>query len=109
MRNKLPILLALILMVIAAMPWLRSLESQRWGLPTGETTVPPPEQAVVPANSALAAQGVEEPEEYVACPAIDFPACGTSSASPAEPGPGFEADEWGAWRKWTARPIATRS
>ena len=45
MRNKLPILLALILMAVAAMPWLRSLESQRGARPTGATTVPPPEQA----------------------------------------------------------------
>jgi hypothetical protein len=46
MRNKLPIFFALILMAIAAMPWLRSLESQRWSFPTSATTVPPPEQAI---------------------------------------------------------------
>ena len=42
MRNKLPILLALILMAIAAMPWLRSLESQQWSSPTSTTTYLPP-------------------------------------------------------------------
>jgi hypothetical protein len=46
MRSKLPILLALVLMAVATMPWLRSLESQRWSLPSGPTTVPPPEQAI---------------------------------------------------------------
>ena len=50
MRNKLPILLALILMVVAAMPWLRSLESQRWSMSGSTTTVPPPEQCRYPVN-----------------------------------------------------------
>jgi hypothetical protein len=40
MRNKLPILLALVLAAIAAIPWLRSLSWQRMVL--GQTTVPPP-------------------------------------------------------------------
>jgi hypothetical protein len=52
MRNKLPILLALILMTAAAMPWLRSLESQRWSFSTRTTTVPPPEHPVIQAISA---------------------------------------------------------
>lgn len=42
MRNKLPILLALVLTAVAAMPWLRSLELQNWNALTGPTTVPPP-------------------------------------------------------------------
>ena len=56
MRNKLPILLALILMAAAAMPWLRSLESQQWSAPLGSTTVPPPEQSVTQAVSAGSTQ-----------------------------------------------------
>ena len=63
MRNKLPILLALVLMAVAAMPWLRSLESQRWSLPTSATTVPPPEQAVAQAISAGSTQTVGKPRE----------------------------------------------
>ena len=59
MRNKLPILLALILMAVAAMPWLRSLESQRWSSPTSTTTVPPPEQAAMQAISAGSTQSIE--------------------------------------------------
>jgi hypothetical protein len=52
MRNNLPILLAVMLMAIAAMPWLRSLQSQRWGFSTGATKVPPPEQAAIAAIPA---------------------------------------------------------
>ncbi len=58
MRNRLPILLALILMVVAAMPWLRSLESQRWSMSGSTTTVPPPERAVTQSISAGGTQGV---------------------------------------------------
>ncbi len=62
MRNKLPILLALILMAIAAMPWLRSLESQRWSAPTS-TTVPPPEQAALRGNLADTTQSIPGPKD----------------------------------------------
>ena len=68
MRNKLPILLALVLMAIAAMPWLKSLESQyrdssgswsRFGLPSwvgGPTTVPPPAAIEAPTTSPRASE-----------------------------------------------------
>ena len=62
MRNKLPILLALILMAAAATPWLRSLESQRWGSPPGMTTVPPPDHPAVEAISTRSKQTVDGPK-----------------------------------------------
>ena len=45
MRNKLPILFAVMLVVVAAMPLLRPREWQRWVLRNQATTVPPPEPA----------------------------------------------------------------
>ena len=63
MRNKLPILFALILMAVAAMPWLRSLESQRWILSAGTATVPPPEQAVAPTSPVIKSQDEKNPKD----------------------------------------------
>ena len=63
MRNKLPILFALVLMAAAAMPWLRSLESQRWSLPASTTTVPPPEIGALQAVSVDAAQNIAHPRQ----------------------------------------------
>jgi hypothetical protein len=94
MRNKLPILLALILMAVAAMPWLRSLESQRWGLPSGSTTVPPPEPAATQAISASRVQNIEsqtvtsssQPPARVACdPAPARQVVDASQSAPPKP------------------------
>jgi hypothetical protein len=52
-RNKLPILLALVLTAVAAMPWLRSLELQRWSVLAGPTTVPPPSPMSVPGGNPV--------------------------------------------------------
>ncbi|MEI8371213.1 MAG: hypothetical protein WCJ35_00095 [Planctomycetota bacterium] len=60
MTNKLPILLALVLMVAAAMPWLRSLEPQRWILSGDSTTVPPPERVATQSISSGSTQSVEK-------------------------------------------------
>ena len=49
MKNKLPILLVLILAITGAMPWLRTMEWQQWCFPTNRITVPPPERAVTQA------------------------------------------------------------
>jgi hypothetical protein len=50
-------------MAVAAMPWLRSLESQRWSLPTGATTVPPPEQATMQATLSGGTQTLDRPKD----------------------------------------------
>jgi hypothetical protein len=81
MRNKLPILLALVLMAVSAMPWLRSLESQRWSRPSGATTVPPPEQAI-PASRGQEA-GIIQPANSQT-PAIQTPKSEITSAPPRQ-------------------------
>ncbi len=71
MRNNLPILLAFILMAVAAMPWLRSLETQQWSSPTRTTTVPPPEQAITQAIPAGSTQdAVSPPDKPISQPSI---------------------------------------
>ena len=56
-------MLALVLMAVAAMPWLRSLESQRWGPPATPVTVPPPEPLAIQPSSAGQGQAVARPQD----------------------------------------------
>ena len=85
MRNKLPILLALILMAAAAMPWLRSLESQRLSLSTSPTTVPPPEQAGMEAISG-GAQSIGDPRDTSFSQPSVRPVAASTSLAPQNPG-----------------------
>jgi hypothetical protein len=70
MRNKLPILLALVLATVAAVPLLRSLPWRQFVTAAGPTTVPPP--AAIPAENG------------------DSPAASGSRISPLPPGEGQE-------------------
>jgi len=89
MRNKLPILLALILMAVAAMPWLRSLESQRWVWSGGVTTVPPPGQATLQAASIGSTQGIEKSQDTLFPQPSVSPPAGSNSPTQQDQGPGL--------------------
>jgi hypothetical protein len=74
-------------MAAAAMPWLRYLESQRWGFPVSATTVPPPEQATMQVTSSGGTQSVARPRDTsVSPPAVPPPARGYPAA-PIPPAP----------------------